>query len=358
MGLTEEQTQKLTELYYDPRRGLTDATKLYDKTDGFTLKQIKQFIKDQQLGQMYSQSNRKSYYPITAPPHSYQADLIFMPDQKINNGFNTALTLIEITTRAGYCYPMKGKTTAQVLRAFNLFLVSVNNKIVNLTTDRGSEFKSHAFKALIKQHNIKHVMADEGDHSIMGLIERFNRTIKALISKYLTAYTTKKYVDALPDLLYNYNHTVHSGIGLAPAEVTRVDGAYIRIAAREKTRTIDATKDINVGDHVRVRRQRGLFEKEGKRWSNEVFIVVEDHVKSFKIDDGSSRRHKHYNLLKVTTPAADNPYDRVITSVDLESQLASARARGDVPHPPSAPAVSARPSRARKQKDDASFVYY
>ncbi len=80
-------------------------------------------IKKQELGQRYALPPKKEFYPITAPAWSYQADLIFYPKTKvINNGYDTALTVIEITSRRGYCYPMKGKTTNEVLTVTKKFL--------------------------------------------------------------------------------------------------------------------------------------------------------------------------------------------------------------------------------------------
>jgi hypothetical protein len=78
---------------------------------------------------------------------------------------------------------------------------------------------------------------------------------------------------------------------------------------------------LNVGDKVRVRRQRGLFKKEGRRWSDDIYTIIEDNVKSFKIDDDTDRRHKHYDLVKVDAPPAKNPYKRTIKLPDLESRF-------------------------------------
>ncbi len=82
---------------------------------------------------------------------------------------------------------MKGKKTTQVIQAMQTFLDS-GHEIHNLMTDKGSEFISASWKHLMKEHNISHYLADDQDHSKLGKIERLNRTIKALISKYQTMY--------------------------------------------------------------------------------------------------------------------------------------------------------------------------
>jgi hypothetical protein len=321
--LDDKQKQHVLEqMYYDPAKGLYNASKLYPKLKhlGLKLQEIKDYIAKQKTGQIHRRPTAKNYYPITAPNFSYQADLIFYPKTKtINNGCDTALTLIEITSRRGYCIPMKGKKTESVLRAMETFLGIDGVEIKNLTTDKGSEFISKSWKELMKKHDISHWTADEGDHRKMGMIERFNRTIKALISKYQTAYKTKKWIDVLDDLLDNYNRTVHSSTGYAPADVGPRERALIRLEAVTKTHMLDQRKDLNVGDKVRLLlRKKNVFGKEGPVWSETVHEIVDDKVKSFKVD-GVDRRYKYYELLKVGIPAEENPFSRKIKSEECKS---------------------------------------
>lgn len=306
----QDTTNLLRELYYDPKRGLFNAVKLYQKVKelGIKLGQVRDFITKQKTGQLYKGPTEKSYYPITAPSGSFQADLIFYPKTKVvNRGYDTALTLIEITSRMGYCIPMKGKKTTQVIEAMKRFLDIPKVEIHNITTDKGSEFISASWKKLMEHHNINHILADEGDHHKMGMIERFNRTIKSLISKYQTTYKTTKWIDALDDLVENYNTTVHSATSLAPAQVTPKDRVLIRFHAAQTTAKLDQKKNLNVGDKVRILQQKAVFGKEGPKWSDEVYTIVEDNTKSFKLD-GLHKRYKHYQLQRVDFPAEENPH--------------------------------------------------
>lgn len=50
----------------------------------------------------------------------------------------------------------------------------------------------------------------------MYMIERFNRTIRTKIDNYMKEYNTHRFVDIIKDLIYNYNNTVHSSIGITP----------------------------------------------------------------------------------------------------------------------------------------------
>ena len=53
------------------------------------------------------------------------------------------------------------------------------------------------------------------------MIERFNRTIKERIFKYLSANNTRKYVDVLDLLVDLYNNTIHSSIKMTPVVASR-----------------------------------------------------------------------------------------------------------------------------------------
>ena len=66
--LTDEQFENLKKMYYDPKTGLTNAVKIHKQTKGITLNAIKEFIKNQELGQLYKHEKKKLFYPITAHP--------------------------------------------------------------------------------------------------------------------------------------------------------------------------------------------------------------------------------------------------------------------------------------------------
>ena len=48
------------------------------------------------------------------------------------------------------------------------------------------------------------------------IIERFNRSLRGKIDKYMTTHKTKKYIDVLNKLVNNYNNTVNSSTGEVP----------------------------------------------------------------------------------------------------------------------------------------------
>ena len=73
-------------------------------------------------------------------------------------------------------------------------------------------------KLLLDQYDIHHFSTHGEPKAAMA--KRFNRTLKELAYKYMTAHDTLKYLDALPELLARYNQRIHSSIDMAQADVT------------------------------------------------------------------------------------------------------------------------------------------
>ena len=102
--------EKLSKLYYDPKFGLSSASDLHKKLNGeFTMKQIKDFLNNQDVNQLYTNTNNKKlFYPIIGNVGSYQADLTFFEGLKrANGGYGVLLTCINIMTRKGYVKALK-----------------------------------------------------------------------------------------------------------------------------------------------------------------------------------------------------------------------------------------------------------
>ena len=98
--------------------------------------------------------------------------------------------------------------------------------------------------------------------------ERFIRTLKSKIYKYMTSISKNVYIDKLDDIVDEYNNTYHTTIKMKPIDVK--DNTYIN-ASKE----ID-NKDpkFKVGVHVRISKYKNIFAKGYMpNWSEEVFII-------------------------------------------------------------------------------------
>ena len=100
--------------------------------------------------------------------------------------------------------------------------------------------------------------------------ERFIRTIKNKIYKYMTSISKNVYTDILDDIVDEYNNTYHRTIKMKSIDVK--DSAYNNIDKELN----DNDPKFKVGDHVRISKYKSIFAKVyTPNWSEEVFAMKE-----------------------------------------------------------------------------------
>ena len=57
----------------------------------------------------------------------------------------------------------------------------------------------------------------------MGIVDRFVRTLRGMINKYMAMHNTTKYINVIDDLVENYNASYHSGIKMIPDDFKNND---------------------------------------------------------------------------------------------------------------------------------------
>ena len=100
------------------------------------------------------------------------------------------------------------------------------------------------------------------------IAERFIRTLKNKIYKYMTSISKIVYVDKLDDIVNKYNNTYHSTTKMKLVDV-------------ESSTYIDSSKEMNnkdpkfkIGDLVRISKYKKLFAKGyTPNLSEEVFVI-------------------------------------------------------------------------------------
>ena len=98
--------------------------------------------------------------------------------------------------------------------------------------------------------------------------ERFIRTLKTKICKYMTSISKNVYIDKLNDIVNEYNNTYHRTIKMKPVDVK--DNTYIDF----KKEVNDKDPKFKVGDHVRISKYKNIFAKGyTPNWSEEVFVI-------------------------------------------------------------------------------------
>lgn len=213
---------------------------------------------------------------VRGPKFQYQADLMdYQPLARENNGMHYLLTVIDCFSRFATIIPLKDKsgiaTRDGLDKAFRF--MGLPKKI---QTDHGKEFHNHVCKYYFDRKKIIHFSTYQEVKA--SICERFNRTVRDKIKKYMSAKRTLRFVDILPDLLKNYNSHPHSTLGVySPEEVNNNNkaavyehmyGKYLR----KKRRPFK----FKVGDLVRLASYKQTFRHSNAvTFTEEVFSVAE-----------------------------------------------------------------------------------
>ena len=123
---------------------------------------------------------------------------------------------------------------------------------------------------ILLKNGYKIVMYSTNKKGKSVVVERFIRTIKNKIYKYMNTYTISKnvYIDKLDDIVKKYNNTYHTSIKMKPVNVK--DNTYIGF----KKEVNDKNPEFKVGDHVRISKYKNIFPNEYMpNWSEEIFII-------------------------------------------------------------------------------------
>ena len=213
----------------------------------------------------------------------WAADLADMKKfKKYNDGVNFLLLVIDTFSKYSWIVPLKnkkGETVAEALK--NIF---EERKPEKLWTDKGTEFKNKNVKKLIE------VYSTENEEK-SSIVERWIRTMKEKMWKYFTDNKTLTYMNVLPDLVEDYNNTVHSSIKMTPIEASKKKNELTvwRNLYPDRYKIYDLTPKFSVGDKVRVTKKKDVFEKGyTTRWREEIFKIKEiqnTNPITYKIED-------------------------------------------------------------------------
>ena len=185
---------------------------------------------------------------------------------KYNKGIRFLLCVIDTFSKYAWVVPLKDKKGISIVKVFQIILKQSNRKPNKIWVDKGSELYNAYFKKWLRDNDI--VMYSTHNEGKSVVAERFIRTLKSKIYKYMTSISKNVYIDKLDDIVYEYNNTYHTTIKMKPIDVK--DNTYI-----------NTDKEINnkdpkfkVGDRVGISKYKNIFAKGYMpNWSEEVFIV-------------------------------------------------------------------------------------
>ena len=126
----------------------------------------------------------------------------------------------------------------------------------------------NSFKKRLQGNDIAMYSTHNEGKSVVA--ERFIRTIKNKIYKYMTSISKNAYIDKLDDIINEYNNIYHRRIKMNPFDVK--DNTYINIGKEVN----DKDPKFKVGDHLRISKNENIFAKGyTPNWSEEIFVIKE-----------------------------------------------------------------------------------
>ena len=158
------------------------------------------------------------------------------------------------------------KKGISIANAFQKVLDKSGRKPKKIWVDKGSGFYNSSFKKWLKDNDIN--MCSIHNEGKSAVAERFIRTLKTKIYKYMTSISKNVYINKLDDIVNEYNNTYHRTIKMKPVDVK--DNTYIDF----KKEVNDKDPKFKVGDHVRISKYKNIFAKGyTPNWSEEVFVI-------------------------------------------------------------------------------------
>lgn len=263
------------------------------KTQGVSRKVVQQWFQSQALNQVFSQPKKRKpshRYKITAPPYSFQIDVVVMPKYKdANKGKDRFLLCVDILSRKAFAYVLPSNRLSDVLDKYvygfledakwNPWCVSGDDffrapRFVALNKRRGIRVHTVVAK---DNHTHNHIKATKKD--ALGIVDRCTRTLKQLIEKHVVQSRDKKWTRYLSTIVDLYNSAPHLALGnKAPNDLYGNLKALCALNAKNKRHNQHVSnadmERLHVGDHVRVAlAKRNPFSKESNRYSKTVYKI-------------------------------------------------------------------------------------
>ena len=195
-----------------------------------------------------------------------------------NDDMKFLLIVIDVFSKHLWAEPIPNKHHDSVIKAFKKIFKETKRKPKQIRSDKGTEFKNRWVIAYLKKLGINPYTTK--NETKANFAERVIRTLKGMMYRYFLHYQTYKYLDILPDLVYNYNNRPHKTLGgLTPTSINKMNETKIW-----KEMYIDKIKlpkkpkrayKLKIGDKVRISHLQYVFQRDyHQKWTQEVFLIT------------------------------------------------------------------------------------
>lgn len=180
-----------------------------------------------------------------------EVDLADFSKLKSFNDNNTfVLVAINAFSRKVYTEPLKNKTGKEVVRAMKKNLDRAKTKFIHLFSDSGKEFFCSEFlNNIVKPYGLIHYTTKSNHHA--SHCERYVKSLKTMIYKYLDLKGTNRYIDVLQKITEQLNNRAHSRYKFIPNKVTEKDEKRL-LKIFNKKRPLAKKVKFKINQQVRI----------------------------------------------------------------------------------------------------------
>ena len=311
--------------------GIKTTKQEIDKFIGNRVEQQKTIIKNERkktLGKIVA------YRPLSI----IQMDIYVMAKYVTGNkGYKYILCMIDVFTRKVWAYKMKKKDNKNVQDSFKKFISDSNIKEYTptiLMSDNDSTFINKSFHEILEKNQIIHQPNILDDHHALGLIDRFARTLKMILTRLFLQTKSTNWINYLDEIIKNYNNNGHSAIDyIAPNEVFFEPYGSISLKLPstlkknfetiyninyEKSLFNISISDIDVNDKVRIK-IKGQFRKGTEaRYTDEVYTVKKVKGNAVTLDNDEVYKRSSLLIVPKTTVTDEQ---NVIVKVNKQNKI-------------------------------------
>ena len=222
------------------------------------------------------------------PGHIVEIDLVFMEkqDQTLNHGYRYICTMLDRFSGRVGAEPLKKKDAKLVLECMMKILKRWNlGKPKVLASDNGTEFEG-SVKTWCNKNDVKRLYTQA--YSPLARIERFNKTIRHGLNRFMFMFKTKTWFDVVQAVVKNRNTSVNFDIKKTPNELFKLDKkeikpTYQKLVTARMQRLQDSKgyqhRALKKDDKVRLslkKEKKTVMSKEtaAQTWSSKIYRVT------------------------------------------------------------------------------------
>jgi hypothetical protein len=293
-----------------------------------TKKEIDEFINNrvEQQKTVINNERKKTLGKIVAYRQLslVQMDIYVMAKYvKGNKGYKYILCMIDVFTRKVWAYKMKKKDNQNVQDSFKQFISDSKIKKYTptiLMSDNDGTLINKSFHEILEKNQIIHQPNILDDHHALGLIDRFARTLKMILTRLFLQTKSTNWINYLDEIIKNYNNNGHSAIDyISPNEAfLKKNFEKIYNINYEKSLFNISISDIDVNDKVRIK-IKGQFRKGTEaRYTDEVYTVKKVRGNAVTLDNDEIYKRSSLLIVPKTTVSDEQ---NVIVKVNKQNKI-------------------------------------